>query len=307
MENAFKKFYRGFFLKTGGFLPTRPFNGTVLPGDLFQIQDGQTVVLGNIYRQGLTDPANYSILAGLNLNPAGWRFSEGFSQAYLGTENRTHNGGEQETFRREVLAFKGRGSHLFQGDAPETVRIGNWSEIADQLIIKLTTTQFSFREVYVVTEAATTASWALAVCGGSFGKLELVSDEEDSPLGSLFGHLSSQRTQMREMAYFHRETVRRPSFFRAKKLVVRHDKVQRFVTELVAQQTYDNSWTREFFEYDIFPSGQPYPAPMTPPAQASVLDMLQATQLNPNTALEYFRWEDTSLNDVERLFPSHGL
>ena len=40
--------------------------------------------------------------------------------------------------------------------------------------------------------------------------------------------------------------------------------------------------------------------------QASILDMLQANELNPNTALLYFRWSDANLDDIEKLFTAYG-
>lgn len=306
MDNVFKKFYRGFFLKTGGFIPSKPLNQVVLPGDLIQVHQGQTMVLGNIYRQQVIDPVTYHILPGIGLHGANWRLEEGLSRAYLGTETQEMLPDGRATFQKQVLTFQGIGSFFFHGHAPEAVRIGNWSSIADELIVKLTTTQFSFREVYLVTETATTETWTLAVSGAKFARLEITDSDEENLAPDLFGGLSSRATRMREIAYHHRESSRRPSFFKAKKLVVSQDKVQLFMSQLIAGQQYDNSWTRDFFEYDIFPAGEPYPSPITLPTQNSVLDLLQVNQLNPNTALEYFRWEDANLNDIERLFPGHG-
>jgi hypothetical protein len=41
-------------------------------------------------------------------------------------------------------------------------------------------------------------------------------------------------------------------------------------------------------------------------AQACFLDMLQSNELNPNTALSYFKWADANLDDIEKLFGSYG-
>ena len=34
--------------------------------------------------------------------------------------------------------------------------------------------------------------------------------------------------------------------------------------------------------------------------------MLQANELNPNTALLYFKWADANLDDIEKLFLVYG-
>jgi hypothetical protein len=41
-------------------------------------------------------------------------------------------------------------------------------------------------------------------------------------------------------------------------------------------------------------------------AQGFYLDMLQCNELNPNTALLYFKWVDANLDDVEKLFGAYG-
>ena len=37
-------------------------------------------------------------------------------------------------------------------------------------------------------------------------------------------------------------------------------------------------------------------------SKSSILDMLQVNELNPNTALLYFDWADTNLDDIEKMF-----
>jgi hypothetical protein len=56
MENVYRNFYRNFYMRTNGFIPVSPLGQTVYPGDFFQIRNGQMIVLGNIYRNGVIEP-----------------------------------------------------------------------------------------------------------------------------------------------------------------------------------------------------------------------------------------------------------
>ena len=66
------------------------------------------------------------------------------------------------------------------------------------------------------------------------------------------------------------------------------------------------AWSNNFYQYDFYHDELSYNPPVTTNAQACVLDMLQGNQLNPNTALQYFSWTNTNLDDVEKLFETHG-
>ena|SRR6218665_1622144 len=305
MNNTFRNFYRSFYMRTGGFIPTAPLNQLVFPGDFFQIRNGEMIVFGNIFRSQLVEPAETKLEYGLKQNPFNWNFSDGLSKPYSGRgSGNSFTAGEFE-FSKQILAFDTAGSFFFKGSDPESVRIADWNSIQQQLIIKFTQTVYSFRELYVVTECATAADWTLAVAGNPKAELEIATDAENFGLVDIFGHASSRTIQSKDIEHYQRESTRKSSFFKAKKLVVQDDKLQVFISELINRQQRQQEWAGTFFNYD-FNYETTYTPNMNNNSQAGVLDMLQANQLNPNTALLYFKWAEANLDDVEKFFLTYG-
>ena len=64
MERVFRNFYRNFYHRTGGFLPTQSHDLRISPGDFFQIMDGDIMVLGNILRKGLINDDEVILVMG---------------------------------------------------------------------------------------------------------------------------------------------------------------------------------------------------------------------------------------------------
>ncbi|MEP0264338.1 hypothetical protein [Dokdonia sp.] len=306
MSSVFKKFYRSFYNRTSGFIPTKPINQNMYPGDFFQIRNGEMIILGNIYRNGIVGKEDCIIQSGITLNAASWNFSEGVTKPYSGRDQGNNIIDGEFKFCKQVLAFDSLGSFFFSGQHPESVKIINWNEIERELIIKLTQTIYSFRELYVVTESAVASEWTLAVAGSDKAELEIATESESFGLVDLFGDVNAKTIQAREIEYYHKETKKKPSFFKAKKLVVQQGKLDEFISDLIRENTQKVDWASSFFEYDFYHDTVHFPSAVSTSAQACVLDMLQANQLNPNTALSYFKWEDTNLDDVEKMFTIYG-
>jgi hypothetical protein len=305
MEDVFLNFYRNFYMRTGGYIPSKPLNVNIYPGDFFQVRNGEVIMLGNIFRKGVVAPQDVEFENAVRLNPAGWNFSDGISKPYSGRGS-GHGPIEGEfEFSRQVISFNKRGSFFFKGNYPEAVKIMNWGDLQQQLIIKMTQTIFSFRELYIVTETATTSDWTLAISGSEKGELEVATDSENFGLVDIFGHHSAKTIQSKEIEYYHREEHRKPSFFKAKKLAVQDEKLEVFISELIGQMTDRDTWASGFFEYEFY-NDSSFTPQIPVAAQAGLLDMLQASQLNPNTALLYFKWADASLDDIEKLFLVYG-
>jgi hypothetical protein len=301
MENVFRNFYRQFYLRTGGFIPALPLNQNMLPGDFFQIRNGQMILLGNIFRNGIIDRDYVALSEVIQLNAAGWELSDGVSKAYSGRS--TGNGPIEGNFEfsKQLLVFADSGSFLFKGTSPECLRINNWPEWQQALIIKLTTTVYSFREVYVVTECVAPANWTLAVAGAPEAELEIATESENFGLVDIFGHHAARTIQSRDIEYYHREEKRKPVFFKAKKLAVQDDRMQLFISNMIAQAQGCNEWAAEFYNCD-FHFDYRFSYELEQYTKAGLLDMLQANELNPNTALQYFKWTDANMDDVEKLF-----
>jgi hypothetical protein len=305
MEAVYRNFYRNFYLKTNGFIPVRPLNQNIYPGDFFQIKNGEIIILGNIFRNNIVDPGDCRFGYGIKLNPLGWTFSDGVTKPYSGRGS-GHGPiiGEFE-FSKQILAFSSPGSFFFKGNLPESAKILNWNDLQQQLIIKLTQTYYSFREIYVATECVTTADWTLAISSSDNGELEIATDAENFGLTDIFGHHSAKTIQSKDIEFYYREPERKPAFFKAKKLVVQDERLEIFISDLINERLDQNEWARSFYNYD-FQYDTPYSPQIPGNMQTSVLDMLQANELNPNTALLYFKWADANLDDIEKLFTNYG-
>jgi hypothetical protein len=306
MDRTYKNFYRQFYLKTGGFLPTKPLNKNLFPGDYFQIKNGEIIFLGNLYRNAIVAPHDVDLSGIIPLNASNWNFSDGISKPYSG-RGHGHSAIEGELeFSKQILAFAHKGSFIFRAEEPESIKINNWNEIQQQLIIKLTQSLFSFRELYVVTESATANSTTLAIAGEPNAELELASDTENFGLVDIFGHPNTKTIQSKDIEYYHRETKRKPAYFKAKKLMVQEDKLAYFISDFINKDCNVSEWADTFFDSN-FHNEIDYNAQMIMQnAQGYFLDLLQANELNPNTALLYFKWADANLDDIEKLFGNYG-
>lgn len=305
MEKVYRNFYRNFYLNTGGFIPTRSLNQNTYPGDFFQIRNGEIIALGNIFRDGIIDPELCRFSYGLKLSMAGWSFGDGVTKPYSGRGVGNGAIGGEFEFSKQILAFAGGGSFFFRGNNPESVKIANWNDFQQQLIIKLTQTIYSFREIYIVSEVASMSDWTLAVASTGSAELEIATDNENFGLVDIFGHYSAKTIQSKDIEFYYRESKRKPCFFKARKLVVQDDRREVFISELITRTQGRDKWASDFFDYD-FNYDETGITHIRDGTQPSVLDMLQTNQLNPNTALHYFRWTDANLDDVEKLFLNYG-
>ncbi len=74
MNLLYKRFYREMFLKTNGFIPSKPIDQNLYPGDFFQIRNGKLIVLGNIFREALVDRDDIELEYEIKLNSDAWSF-----------------------------------------------------------------------------------------------------------------------------------------------------------------------------------------------------------------------------------------
>lgn len=293
MKNLYRTFYKDFYLKTGGFVPFSPLVNNVYPGDFFQIRNHQLIPLGNIYLNNLISPENCVISEPILLNEPDWNIDAGVSNSLS----------NEVDFIKNTIRFKEAGNFIFKAKSPETIKVTNWKSIQDELIIKLTQTQFSFRELFIVTESVTTASWALAMASDTEAELTLAKEgEKTDGENNLFGNKASKIIQSKNIEYHHANNKRTPNFFKAKKLVVQDDVVNTFVNDLIIQREGVHDWANDFYDYNFEPPVNKETNRTVMHAKESVLDLLSAGELNPSTALQYFKWVDAGLDDVERLF-----
>lgn len=297
MDNLFQNFYRKFYQNTNGFIPSNPITQNLYPGDFFQIQKGEIIILGNIFRNNLIYSDVSKIDNNIQINSQQWTFKEGTSTSITNNSN--------GAWTKQILKFDGPGSFYFKGSNPTVTRIANWNEINQELIIKLTQTFYSFREVYVVTESATTSNWTLVIANSDKGELEIANDSDDIGGFDTFGHESSRTIQSKDLEFYYKHVGKTPNFFKAKKIVIQDEKQEAFINELINKRKNRDEWAALFFDNEFISNDDNIPNHISQNSLGSILDMLQPNELNPNTALLYFKWADTNFDDIEKLLISY--
>lgn len=277
----------------------------MLPGDYYQVKNGEIVMLGNIFRNGIINAEEVSFGNNIRLNPASWSFSDGVNKAYSGRSMAQSAIEGSFEYSKQVLAFADRGSFLFKGSEPAAVKILNWNDFQQSLIIKLTVLLFSYRELYVVTDTASLTDCTLAVAGAPKAELEIATESESFGLVDIFGHELAKTIQSRDIEYYQRIEKRKPFFFKAKKLDVHDEQLEVFINELIYTATGYEEWAADFYECD-FDFKNSHHSQTKRFEKSGILEMLKANQLNVTTALLYFKWADTTMDDIEKLFAVYG-
>lgn len=313
MDDLFQPFYKKTYVQTNGFVPVTPVLRNVHPGDFFQIKNGQFFFLGNIFNPAIVDLFEVKLAYDIQLNPDNWSFSEGVSKPYTGRGSGQDPLDQSFEYSRQVLSFKEKGSFLFQGNNPVSARIQNWNEIQNELIIKLTQAYYSFREVFVVTESVALDNWKLAVAGAENAELEIALSQENMGenanyfgLTDIFGHHASKTIQTRDLEYYKAEQRKCTPYFKAKKLIVKNDQVDVFISDLITKRNEHQKWAQSFFPYDLHYVEGLLNETQVYEESTNVLDLLQGSQLNPKTALDYFSWRNMNMDDVQKLFSCHA-
>jgi hypothetical protein len=274
------------------------------PGDFFQIINGEMIVLGNIFLNNIINNEDCNLEYGIKQNMVSWNFNDGISKPYSSRDVEKTNGKNFE-YTKQLIDFKESGSFYFKSNNVESIRISDWRHIKDQLIIKMTQVVYSFRELYIVTESAVASDWTLAISASDKGELELAAIEENFGLIDIFGSASAKTIQAKDIEFYHREIKKKPNFFKAKKLAVKQEKLEIFISELINNHSTHTDWVADFFDCD-FGTSSNESNPSISNSQLSILDMLPANELNPNTALLYFDFIDANLDDIEKLFTIYG-
>jgi len=296
MDTVYKKYYTNLYLKTGGFIPVSPLDNQVFPGDFFQVEHGEMKIVGNIFRDKVIDPDAIEFVFNTPLNPDSWNINYGVDRPYFGIKD-TQGNFEDKEYYSQLFSFKERGSFFFKGIAPKATKIINWNLVEAELILKLTQYNYSFREVYLVTEAAHMKSWTLAVADNEEAELEISSRSKEINIDDIFSHEASKAIHAKNMECYRKEINPKLSFFKAKKLCSREQRDFQFGYDTTAIQNTLVDWANGFYNFDFRVNGNQLKQSPIP-----LIDRLKGNELNPTTALEFFHWIDCSLDDLEKLF-----
>lgn len=299
MENILDKFITKFYYHTGGYLPVLPLNNPVFPGDFFHWENGNMVVMGNIFQLQMSD--RLIVSDELPLNPVNWNFEDGVSNAFSArSKGKAIFDTEKDfEFSKLILQFAESGSFRFHTINPATIHLLSWGEIAEGLIIKFTQTYFSFREVSIVTECAFADEWSLAIAGKPGAEMELATSQDDETLVNIFSSEGVKTIQTKNIGIHEQIKKRKPVYFKAKKLAMRQEgllDLKQSMSNLCEgrDQWAFNNFNRKY-HFDI---GTNF-IPRFMQNNIKLLDMIPSNQINPNNALEFFRWDDFGLDDIK--------
>ena len=141
-----------------------------------------------------------------------------------------------------------------------------------------------------------------ALAGSPKGELELMTKTENSDLVDLFGSSDTKTVQSKDIEYYQRDVNRNLNFFKAKKLTVRDDQNEPLIADLLKDNVDGEKWLHIFMDEKVEFNPAEDASRLSNMNQLNILDKLQANQLNPNTALSYFTWNNADLDDIEQLF-----
>ncbi len=77
-------------------------------------------------------------------------------------------------------------------------------------------------------------------------------------------------------------------------------------SDFISKNNDSSEWADRFFGSNFHSETNHNSQMIFQNAQGHFLDMLQSGELNPNTALLYFKWADANLDDIEKLFADYG-
>ncbi|OHU84953.1 MULTISPECIES: hypothetical protein [Pseudoalteromonas] len=271
--------YKDFFFDSyndSGWIPVHPFGTQAELGDVFQIHQGRMLTLLNAGCD--LDLVNH-IHANepFTLRQDDWRHARACLKVddSLVVEQQFE---EQLIKRQQTFRFSAPGGYLFYGDDPSATYMRNWSQLAPELIVKLTQSKYTFRQAYVVTAVARMYRWGLAVAATDGAELMLEGEREHSRC--LFEQQHCNITNSSGLAFFEHNNERPIYFFKAKKLTISDRKFDEYL-------------------YDLYKRGTFKPQlPIDNWLHANLLSLATTEQLNINTCQDFFQWQDATLDDV---------
>jgi len=280
-KQLYRPFYRHCYLNNGGWIPMQPLARKLELGDFGQIRQGRLMPLGNIGKLRLVYMTKTT--GQISINADDWQFETGVEKILGNTQTETDAQNKQSTWHNHVLAFDRKGDFVFHGAKPKARFIANWSEFKQDITLKLTQADYSFREVYVVTAIATVDHWGLAIAGADGAQLEFAAQTDAADYFAALSHHSAIARHSRHIAVFEKSAAQPGYFFKAKKLVLSDKKNEQLLEQMLQ-------------------ADEPLEAePLANWLSADLLNRVRLNELNAANCLDYFDWVDMSLDEVEKL------
>ncbi len=285
MNQVKQPFYCDLYHKTGGFFPSFPENQPLLLGDFFQIQSGKCVPLGNILDLEFLEPIVIS--KPIELQREDWMFHSGSHQCFSLTEE---SFGENTSTRKrckQLIDFEEVGSHFFLGKDPKETSLLNWTELKDELTLKMTQEVYGFREVYTVTNVVNVSSWGVLMAEKAEAKFAISSEVAEADYFHWL-HESARIESSEHLRITQQRKPQDPSFFKAKKLIINEKKKDSFIRGLYERQK-------------VVGDGKTGSYSLANWLKTDLLNLVVVNELNPATALEFFDWTNMTLDDLKGL------
>ena len=269
----YQQFYRQCYTHTGGWLPMWPLTESIKIGDFCQMTHGIFRPLGNIGQ--LVTLEDILLSHPMLLAQQEWCFSWGVE----------HIVQQSVDWAEQLFSFAEAGKGLFYLNKPTAQFILNWSEFQESLVIKMTQTEYAFRDIYVITAVTSGADWggAIARSPDAEVKLTVPSNVNQFEHHSLLKHASVQAEVIKHVDYFKQPKEQPCYFFKAKKLVLSDKKKEQVQQELFKQNREENSSYWRNWQ------------------QTNLLERIPRQEITTVNCLDYFEWRDLTLEEVESL------
>ena len=288
MRNSLKPFFSDLFRNTNGFIPLFPFKLKLDIGDYFMVEQGQLIKLGGL--QGneqffdLDEPVKVSDV--FEQPSEIWQSEHKINTSFKsrGAAMEWENIFLSDIQQALIVEFLETGSYYFRCSEIFTRRFENFIQLEDQILQKFVSKEFNFKEIYVVTELATTDRYAITAAD-KHGNISIEFTEE--------GYYELKDLVEPKIIYFPHQSKNISfnslnngscEFIRAAKLDISFEGRQH-VSDHIKNHLPENM--------------QQYHHNMMTYAKTN---MLKLTNVFPGNAVDYYAFRPMGMEEVEKLF-----
>ena len=276
--------YRQNCFEQSGYLAATPTQAPLQVGDFAQVEQGEVKVLGNL--RGVNFP-NEIIVAETLISPKQipWVLMQGVDhQQKLQQSDRLSGEHSNLTnWQKHSYQFKNPQSYIFHGKEGLCERIANWHEISDEVTLRLTQSQYSFRHVMVITDILKFTQWGLAIAATNHGQLDLAI-QQDNQVSSFDTHMALSHQQSitqnsRNMYFVGAGDAEQHLFYRAKMLTLSAKLQDQTRNSIMENQQLTPTMRANWLTGDL-------------------INLLSANSISINNCMDSFTWADVTPDNI---------
>lgn len=306
--NVFQNFYRDLFFRTKGYVFNWPTDKKLKIGDFFVLRPGGMGIIGNIYERyfqldfehqyhdqlmHFDSPVLEPFLESNDhwhhfVPPEDlWYFKQGCktkyrSKVFLEPHDEKIDAAAVNTYTAKLAE---PGSYFFSASSPHYFRMPHFIKIHKEIIRRLTTQFYNFRDVYLITEVCMANDFSIGVSHKH--NAELVISTADYYEGDLVELLMSEgRIEVEKtngLSYVKFREKGGVIAFKAMKMGLSL-KARESITDMIY-----NSAVPEIYKYSVEMINH------------DLFHFFPSIEINPGNANEYFSWSDMTQEDVSQL------